>query len=167
MAQQTETKSFPRLATSCLLFDSPKLEKILLIEREHDPERGLWSFPGGKLRPGESVKECMEREIFEETGYKVSMVKDRLFSVIELKESNYLIISGMAFLNDLTKEIDGRPEKDKEIKTKYFSLAKDGEDSIWNIEKDKCIDCLKDVVKKFLDAYKKEEKEDNTCTIDV
>jgi len=164
MSNHQENKSFPKLSTSCLLFDSPKFEKILLIERENEPERGLWSFPGGKLRPGESVKDCMEREVFEETGYKVSVVKDALFSVTELKDSNYLIISGMAFLKDLASQTDGRPEKDKSIVCKYFSLDEKDKDSIWKIENDKCIDCLKDVIKRFVSVYKKDGE---ACTFDV
>lgn len=42
--------------------------RFLLIRRKHDPARGLFAFPGGKVEPGESAVEAAERELKEETG---------------------------------------------------------------------------------------------------
>jgi ADP-ribose pyrophosphatase YjhB (NUDIX family) len=45
--------------------------RLLLIRRGHDPGRGLWSLPGGRVEPGESAAQAVEREVREETGLDV------------------------------------------------------------------------------------------------
>jgi 8-oxo-dGTP pyrophosphatase MutT (NUDIX family) len=39
----------------------------------HRPLREDWTFPKGKLEPGESLEECAVREVFEETGFHCSL----------------------------------------------------------------------------------------------
>lgn len=43
--------------------------KILLIRHTYVPG---WQFPGGGVDPGETMQNAMEREVFEETGYRVT-----------------------------------------------------------------------------------------------
>ena len=45
--------------------------RLLLIRRGHDPARGLWSLPGGRVEAGESPRQAVEREVREETGLAV------------------------------------------------------------------------------------------------
>jgi 8-oxo-dGTP diphosphatase len=45
--------------------------RLLLIRRGHEPGRGLWSVPGGRVEPGETPAAAVEREVREETGLVV------------------------------------------------------------------------------------------------
>ena len=59
-----------RLGCSAVLFDRTK-QKVLLT---HRTDNGLWCLPGGMVDPGETVAECCEREVLEETGLKVRVI---------------------------------------------------------------------------------------------
>jgi len=48
---------------------------LLLIKRKYDPDAGYWSIPGGHLDLGEKVQVAAEREAYEETGFKVKVIK--------------------------------------------------------------------------------------------
>lgn len=45
--------------------------EILLQQRS---DNGLWSIPGGKMEPGETIADCCRRETREETGIDVEVV---------------------------------------------------------------------------------------------
>jgi len=47
--------------------------RILLVKRAAEPGRGLWAIPGGRLKLGETLKECARREILEETGVTIAV----------------------------------------------------------------------------------------------
>jgi 8-oxo-dGTP diphosphatase len=49
--------------------------KILLIKRAIDPFKGKWALPGGHLEYGETTEKCVIREVQEETGLEVGVIK--------------------------------------------------------------------------------------------
>lgn len=49
--------------------------KVLLVRRGHEPQRGEWSLPGGALELGETMAQGVEREVREETGLEVHAIE--------------------------------------------------------------------------------------------
>ena len=51
-------------------------DQILVCQRKEDDSfGGYWEFPGGKLEPGETLQECIVREIREELNIQVLPLK--------------------------------------------------------------------------------------------
>ena len=48
--------------------DPENILRLLLIRRGGHPYKGMWALPGGFLEPGETIEECVLRELDEETG---------------------------------------------------------------------------------------------------
>ena len=53
--------------------------QIYLMRRGQEPHKGKWMMPGGHMKVGETIEECVKREIKEEVGMEVSI--DKLFTV--------------------------------------------------------------------------------------
>ncbi len=49
--------------------------KVLMVRRAIQPGYGLWSIPGGYVDRGEVVEEAAVREVWEETGLKVEILR--------------------------------------------------------------------------------------------
>ena len=56
-------------------------DDYLLIKRAAEPDKGLWSVPGGMVELGEKVRDAAVREAYEETGLKVETT--RVLDVID------------------------------------------------------------------------------------
>jgi ADP-ribose pyrophosphatase YjhB (NUDIX family) len=58
----------PKVGVGALVI---KDNKVLLVQRRMEPERGRWSIPAGFLDHGEDPRRTAEREVSEETGLHV------------------------------------------------------------------------------------------------
>ncbi len=61
-----------RTATAIIRFPE---NKILLIKRSTPPFVGYWALPGGRVEPNEAVEHTVVREVKEETGLDVEIVR--------------------------------------------------------------------------------------------
>src|SRR3569833_4048239 len=82
----------PGAAVVCLDGD-----RVLLVQRGREPNRGRWSFPGGKVEPGEAARATAEREALEETGVRVRVLEvvdvyDAIFPPYHYCVADYLAL---------------------------------------------------------------------------
>lgn len=65
-------KPTPHYQVTCgIIWDGDRL--LIARRREEGLLGGLWEFPGGKQKPGESLEECLQRELREELGIEVEV----------------------------------------------------------------------------------------------
>jgi|SaaInlStandDraft_5_1057022.scaffolds.fasta_scaffold140191_1 ADP-ribose pyrophosphatase YjhB (NUDIX family) len=60
-----------RLGCSAIIFDETK-QKVLLTQRA---DNGQWCLPSGGVDPGERVEEACIREVYEETGLNIRVIR--------------------------------------------------------------------------------------------
>jgi len=97
---------YPKVAVGAVVF---KDNKVLLVKRKNPPAKNTWAIPGGSVKPGETLQEATEREIFEETGIVIKAREPIFtFDLIQRKDSgeiqfHYVIV-------DLTADyVSGEP----------------------------------------------------------
>lgn len=114
-----------RLGCSAVIFDEAR-EKVLLTKRA---DNGLWCLPGGGVDPGESVEEAIIREIQEETGLTIRVV--RLVGVysdpdwlVVYPDDNTVQIVALSFEAEITAGEPGLSDETSDWS--YFSLEEAG-----------------------------------------
>lgn len=108
-----------KTSTAIIPYDG---NKILLIKRNTIPFKGYWALPGGRMDPGESIEQTIVREVKEETGLDVAVVR-KIGEYVEkgVKDEVEYEYYPTCFL---VKPVGGELKKqDKEIlEIKLFSL---------------------------------------------
>ncbi len=75
--------------------------RLLLIKRGHEPGKGLWSIPGGRVEPGEPDEAALVREVREETGLVVTA--GRLFGGVRRPAGDGAVLD----IRDYAAEVTG------------------------------------------------------------
>ena len=94
-----------------LIFNQER-DKILLIKRRDIP---MWTLPGGGVEKGETCEEAIVREMEEETGYQVNIIRKigEYFPINKLTNDTFVFecapLSGSPSTGDETKAIDYFP----------------------------------------------------------
>jgi ADP-ribose pyrophosphatase YjhB (NUDIX family) len=70
--------------------------RVLLVRRGNEPQKGHWTLPGGLLEVGESLSAGVVREVMEETGLTVEPIEliellDRIYREGERVRYHYVI----------------------------------------------------------------------------
>lgn len=74
---------YPRAAITVDLI-IVKRNKVLLIKRGRNPFKDMWALPGGFMGMDEELETAAKRELFEETGLKIDIIKQfKTYSSLE------------------------------------------------------------------------------------
>ncbi len=109
------SEALPRIGSALLVQDDK--DRILLGQRNKDPQRGSWVIPGGKIHAFESIAEAATRELQEETGLTVEV--GSLFKVYEIVNppSEHRIV-----IYSWAKAISGTPRASDDLsEVRFFS----------------------------------------------
>jgi 8-oxo-dGTP diphosphatase len=109
-----------KIATLLYCFD--KQDRVLLMERNREPNKGLWSPCGGKLdtQSGESPYACACREAAEEIGLELTPADLHLFAVIS--EAGYMgQAHWLMFLFEVKPRMTRLPPPHEEGRFEFFA----------------------------------------------
>jgi 8-oxo-dGTP diphosphatase len=98
----------PMVTVDAIVFAvTPDAIKLLLINRGHEPFKGLWAIPGGFIGMDEELEDAVARELQEETG-----------------------ISGVHLEQMHTFGACGRDPRGRQITVAYMGIIKEGLDRV-------------------------------------
>jgi len=115
--------TLPRVGSALLVRD--ETNRILLGQRNKDPQRGFWVIPGGKIHAFERIADAAAREIHEETGLAVQVGEPfRVYEIVNPPNEHRIVIYSWA------KVIGGVPKASDDLSSVRFFRA----DELSNIQ---------------------------------
>lgn len=94
--------------------------RVLLGKRKNAHGDGTWAPPGGHLEFGETLEQCADREVKEETGLTIKNIRPGSFTndIFEKENKHYITIYMLA---DYVKGVEQVLEPDRCIEWKWFT----------------------------------------------
>lgn len=87
--------ALPRVGSALLVKD--ERDRILLGQRNKDPQRGAWVIPGGKIHAFERIAEAAARELQEETGLTVEVGSQfKVYEIVNPPNEHRIVIYSWA-----------------------------------------------------------------------
>ena len=85
-------------------------DEVLIIQRAADPDKGLWSVPGGKVDYGEPCEVAAVREVKEETQLDVKIEDIKLVDIVNkvIRDEKGKIKFHFVIVDYVTHEFKGR-----------------------------------------------------------
>jgi 8-oxo-dGTP diphosphatase len=98
-----------KLHTLCYVEQDGKYLMLHRNKRPGDVHEGKWVGLGGKFEPGESPEECVVREVFEESGLRITAPRLRgILTFPEFSQSDWYVFLFTA--TEFTGELTAGPE---------------------------------------------------------
>ena len=115
-----EYPSGPVVAVGVIIREGPRL---VLVQRDKEPSKGLWSFPGGAVELGESLHDAARREAWEETNLQVEL--GQVATVIDhvVRDERGRVQYHYVILDYLARPIGGSLQAGTDVRdARWFSL---------------------------------------------
>ncbi|MBO6057220.1 MAG: NUDIX hydrolase [Bacteroidales bacterium] len=117
------TYDYPRPAVTadCVVIAKENEPKVLLIQRGNEPFKGQWAFPGGFMNMEETTEQCAVRELEEETGLKVTEIKQiGAYSKVDRDPRGRTVTVAYLVVIDKTEAVKGG---DDAAKAQWFPIS--------------------------------------------
>ena len=117
------TYEYPRPAVTadCVVITKENEPQVLLIQRGNEPFKGCWAFPGGFMNMDETTEQCAVRELEEETGLKVTEIKQiGAYSRVDRDPRGRTITVAYLAIIDKVENVKGL---DDAAKAQWFPLS--------------------------------------------